>query len=68
MDDWLLLPRLYGWAEYMQNVVYAIDCSQQIRVSGYGGWFLLRLSLHDPVLPLNVEVGAYYPTLCFHTS
>ncbi|KAK2404119.1 phosphoglucosamine mutase family protein [Trifolium repens] len=26
-----------------------------IRVSGYGGWFLLRLSLHDPVLPLNIE-------------
>ncbi|XP_051215911.1 uncharacterized protein [Lolium perenne] len=26
-----------------------------VRVSGYGGWFLLRLSLHDPVLPLNVE-------------
>jgi hypothetical protein len=25
-------------------------------VSGYGGWFLLRLSLHDPVLPLNIEV------------
>ncbi|GJY32279.1 phosphoglucosamine mutase family protein, partial [Tanacetum coccineum] len=22
---------------------------------GYGGWFLLRLSLHDPVLPLNIE-------------
>ncbi|GAA0145931.1 hypothetical protein LIER_06003 [Lithospermum erythrorhizon] len=28
---------------------------KQIRVSGYGGWFLLRLSLHDPVLPLNIE-------------
>lgn len=28
----------------------------QVRVSGYGGWFLLRLSLHDPVLPLNIEV------------
>ncbi|GFP95976.1 phosphoglucosamine mutase [Phtheirospermum japonicum] len=27
----------------------------QVRVSGYGGWFLLRLSLHDPVLPLNIE-------------
>ncbi|CAI0411840.1 unnamed protein product [Linum tenue] len=27
----------------------------QLRVSGYGGWFLLRLSLHDPVLPLNIE-------------
>ncbi|KAL5139444.1 Phosphomannomutase/phosphoglucomutase [Glycine soja] len=29
-----------------------------VRVSGYGGWFLLRLSLHDPVLPLNIEVKA----------
>ncbi|CAL9230663.1 unnamed protein product, partial [Arabidopsis halleri] len=28
-----------------------------IRVSGFGGWFLLRLSLHDPVLPLNIEVN-----------
>lgn len=28
----------------------------QVRVSGFGGWFLLRLSLHDPVLPLNIEV------------
>ncbi|CAO2839159.1 unnamed protein product [Amaranthus hypochondriacus] len=26
-----------------------------VRVSGFGGWFLLRLSLHDPVLPLNIE-------------
>ncbi|GMG99400.1 hypothetical protein Nepgr_001240 [Nepenthes gracilis] len=26
-----------------------------IRASGFGGWFLLRLSLHDPVLPLNIE-------------
>ncbi|KAL7586764.1 hypothetical protein Lser_V15G37299 [Lactuca serriola] len=26
-----------------------------VRVSGYGGWFLLRLSLHDPVSPLNIE-------------
>ncbi|CDO99746.1 unnamed protein product [Coffea canephora] len=29
-----------------------------IRVSGYGGWFLLRLSLHDPVLPLNIEASS----------
>ncbi|KAK9283814.1 hypothetical protein L1049_012068 [Liquidambar formosana] len=28
-----------------------------VRVSGFGGWFLLRLSLHDPVLPLNIEVS-----------
>nr|CAB3456466.1 unnamed protein product [Digitaria exilis] len=26
-----------------------------VRVSGHCGWFLLRLSLHDPVLPLNIE-------------
>ncbi|KAL2899845.1 Phosphomannomutase/phosphoglucomutase [Bienertia sinuspersici] len=30
-----------------------------IRVSGFGGWFLLRLSLHDPVLPLNIEAPSH---------
>ncbi|XP_068652904.1 uncharacterized protein [Aristolochia californica] len=29
-----------------------------VRVSGHGGWFLLRLSLHDPVLPLNIEASS----------
>ncbi|KAB1219070.1 Phosphoglucomutase [Morella rubra] len=29
-----------------------------VRVSGLGGWFLLRLSLHDPVLPLNIEAAS----------
>lgn len=29
-----------------------------VRVSGFGGWFLLRLSLHDPVLPLNIEASS----------
>ena len=24
-------------------------------IDGYKGWFLLRMSLHDPVMPLNVE-------------
>lgn len=39
------------------NKSLAVCCEAvQIRVSGYGGWFLLRLSLHDPVLPLNIEV------------
>ena len=27
-----------------------------VRVSGFGGWFRLRLSLHDPVLPLNMLI------------
>ena len=26
-----------------------------VRVNVGQGWFLLRLSLHDPILPLNVE-------------
>ncbi|KAK4798674.1 hypothetical protein SAY86_031000 [Trapa natans] len=30
-----------------------------VRVSGFGGWFLLRLSLHDPVLPLNIEAQSH---------
>ncbi|HQH27002.1 MAG TPA: phosphomannomutase/phosphoglucomutase [Oligoflexia bacterium] len=29
-----------------------------VRVSVPGGWFLLRLSLHDPVMPLNIESDA----------
>ncbi|KAI4385739.1 hypothetical protein MLD38_003734 [Melastoma candidum] len=27
----------------------------RVRASGFGGWLLLRLSLHDPILPLNLE-------------
>ncbi|KAK2634002.1 hypothetical protein Ddye_028794 [Dipteronia dyeriana] len=30
-----------------------------VRVSGFDGWFLLRLSLHDPVLPLNIEAPSH---------
>jgi hypothetical protein len=36
--------------------IFPIYTYKQVRVSGFGGWFLLRLSLHDPVLPLNIEV------------
>uniref|UniRef100_A0A7C9D614 phosphoglucomutase (alpha-D-glucose-1,6-bisphosphate-dependent) n=1 Tax=Opuntia streptacantha TaxID=393608 RepID=A0A7C9D614_OPUST len=56
--------REYGEAvlKHLENVV-ASDSKlvkapvnyEGVRVSGYGGWFLLRLSLHDPVLPLNIE-------------
>ena len=37
--DWALVPNNY----------------EGIRVACKNGWFLLRLSLHDPVLPLNIE-------------
>ena len=33
----------------------ADDNREGIRVSGKDGWFLLRLSVHDPVMPLNFE-------------
>ncbi|KAG8080734.1 hypothetical protein GUJ93_ZPchr0007g4223 [Zizania palustris] len=38
-----------------ENLRKAPKNYEGVRVSGYGGWFLLRLSLHDPVLPLNIE-------------
>ncbi|PON50935.1 Alpha-D-phosphohexomutase superfamily [Trema orientale] len=56
--------RDYGDAvlKLLENSIDAVDKLQKapvnyegIRVSGFGGWFLLRLSLHDPVLPLNIE-------------
>lgn len=33
----------------------ADDNREGIRVSGHNGWFLLRMSVHDPVMPLNFE-------------
>ena len=37
----------------------AADNFEGIRVNfteaGQRGWFLLRMSLHDPILPLNIE-------------
>ncbi|PIN09157.1 Phosphoglucomutase/phosphomannomutase [Handroanthus impetiginosus] len=56
--------RTYGEAvlQHLENITDADPKLQKapvnyegVRVSGYGGWFLLRLSLHDPVLPLNIE-------------
>lgn len=56
--------RDYGEAvlKYLVNIIESDPKLQKapvnyegVRVSGYAGWFLLRLSLHDPVLPLNIE-------------
>ncbi|KAL5569326.1 hypothetical protein UlMin_025901 [Ulmus minor] len=56
--------REYGEAvlQHLENFVASDQKFQKapvnyegVRVSGFGGWFLLRLSLHDPVLPLNIE-------------
>jgi len=41
--DWTIVPENYEGVR--------ISCQSP----GEAGWFLLRLSLHDPVLPLNIE-------------
>eukprot|EP00271_Cylindrocystis_brebissonii_P010244 TRINITY_DN26386_c0_g1_i1.p1 TRINITY_DN26386_c0_g1~~TRINITY_DN26386_c0_g1_i1.p1 ORF type:complete len:620 (+),score=157.58 TRINITY_DN26386_c0_g1_i1:87-1946(+) len=58
-----------GFREYGERVIAALEKEvagssklvrapvdyEGVRVTAFGGWFLLRLSLHDPVLPLNLE-------------
>jgi phosphomannomutase len=41
--DWMVVPRNYEGVR--------VSCSSPQE----SGWFLLRLSLHDPVIPLNIE-------------
>ncbi len=41
-------PKVPGWNLVIPNY-------EGVRVSVPGGWFLLRKSLHDPVMPLNIE-------------
>ena len=52
MDDLFAYAQEEGWAIAPSNY-------EGIRISfpaGEGdGWFLLRLSLHDPLMPLNIE-------------
>lgn len=37
-----------GWEVEKENY-------EGVRINVKGGWFLLRLSVHDPILPLNIE-------------
>ncbi|MBQ6439487.1 MAG: phosphomannomutase/phosphoglucomutase [Mogibacterium sp.] len=47
------------WAEYSNSLEVVEPNYEGVRVNydldGYKGWFLLRMSLHDPVMPLNIE-------------
>lgn len=47
------------WAEYSREMEVVQPNYEGVRVNysfdGVCGWFLLRMSLHDPVMPLNVE-------------
>lgn len=54
-----VLEKLRTWAEKQQGWIIVEPNYEGIRVqcdaTNGDGWFLLRLSLHDPVMPLNIE-------------
>ncbi|MBO4733852.1 MAG: phosphomannomutase/phosphoglucomutase [Clostridia bacterium] len=50
-----VIERLQQYVMDLPDYKIADDNREGIRVSGHNGWFLLRLSVHDPVMPLNFE-------------
>lgn len=54
-----VIAQLQKYAEEKENWNIAPDNREGIRVSfdkdNGDGWFLLRLSVHDPIMPLNIE-------------
>jgi len=50
---------LTAYAEQQPDWQLADDNREGVRVSfdkeNGDGWFLLRLSVHDPIMPLNIE-------------
>ncbi len=53
-----VIEGLQRWCEAKakeDGYIIADDNREGIRVSVDDGWFLLRLSVHDPVMPMNVE-------------
>ncbi|TVQ51570.1 MAG: phosphomannomutase/phosphoglucomutase [Spirulina sp. DLM2.Bin59] len=54
-----VIEALTTFAANQENWAIAPQNYEGVRVacSGEQGWFLLRLSLHDPVMPLNIEAN-----------
>ncbi len=50
-----VIDELEAFALSKENWKVADDNREGVRVSTENGWFLLRLSVHDPVMPLNFE-------------
>ena len=50
-----VIASLEKFADEKADYVIADDNREGIRVSTPNGWFLLRLSVHDPVMPMNFE-------------
>jgi len=51
----MVISELEKFALEIPDFKIADDNREGIRVSTENGWFLLRLSVHDPVMPLNFE-------------
>ena len=50
-----VIEELEAYAKTVSTYKIADDNREGIRVSTENGWFLLRLSVHDPVMPMNFE-------------
>lgn len=50
-----VISGLEKFAQSKSDYVIADDNREGIRVSTKYGWFLLRMSVHDPVMPMNFE-------------
>jgi phosphomannomutase len=54
-----VLESFEEWADHTEGLEIVKPNYEGVRVNydldGYKGWFLLRMSLHDPVMPLNIE-------------
>ena len=50
-----VVDELEEFAKQREGYIIADDNREGIRVSTPNGWFLLRLSVHDPVMPMNFE-------------
>ena len=50
-----VIDELEQFAKNHEGYIIADDNREGIRVSTPDGWFLLRLSVHDPVMPMNFE-------------
>ncbi len=50
-----VIDELASYVSGLSGYRIADDNREGIRVSSKDGWFLLRMSVHDPVMPLNFE-------------
>ena len=58
-----IITQLESYAKTQSTWNLADDSREGVRVSfdkdNGDGWFLLRLSVHDPIMPLNIESDSY---------